>query len=107
LAVANHQHRNTAEAELIVISTLTTQLSSVFNTNQFTARQFPISSSALRRLSVHFILSYLHHHEAMSFFGFDTNLPRDRTARPAPGFSAPQDAFAALQGPGDEGEAPV
>ena len=32
----------------------------------------------------------------MSFFGFDTTLPRDRSN--APGFSAPQDAFAALEG---------
>jgi hypothetical protein len=43
----------------------------------------------------------------MSFFGFDTTLPRDRTGRPAPGFSAPQDAFAGLQGLEEEGEAPV
>jgi DNA topoisomerase 2-associated protein PAT1 len=33
----------------------------------------------------------------MSFFGFDTNLPRDRGhQQSAPGFTAPQDAFASL-----------
>jgi DNA topoisomerase 2-associated protein PAT1 len=33
----------------------------------------------------------------MSFFGFDTTLPRDRGhQKAAPGFAAPQDAFASL-----------
>ena len=33
----------------------------------------------------------------MSFFGFDTTLPRDRShQKSAPGFAAPQDAFASL-----------
>lgn len=35
----------------------------------------------------------------MSFFGFDTTLPRDRGhQKAAPGFAAPQDAFADLEG---------
>ena len=37
----------------------------------------------------------------MSFFGFDTSLPRDRGHQSnAPGFAAPQDAFASLSGRG-------
>lgn len=40
----------------------------------------------------------------MSFFGFDTTLPRDRTHQAnAPGFAQPHDAFAGLSGNG-EGE---
>jgi hypothetical protein len=36
----------------------------------------------------------------MSFFGFDTTLPRDRAhQQAAPGFAAPQDAFADLSAP--------
>lgn len=36
----------------------------------------------------------------MSFFGFDTALPRDRGQ--APGFGAPQDPFAELSGRGHD-----
>jgi DNA topoisomerase 2-associated protein PAT1 len=39
----------------------------------------------------------------MSFFGFDTTLPRDRGHNPsAPGFSQATDPFAGLSRPGDE-----
>jgi DNA topoisomerase 2-associated protein PAT1 len=39
----------------------------------------------------------------MSFFGFDTTLPRDRGHNPsAPGFSQAADPFAGLSRPGDE-----
>lgn len=44
----------------------------------------------------------------MSFFGFDTALPRDGGAqRKAPGFSAPHDAFAGLSSKAynDDGDA--
>jgi DNA topoisomerase 2-associated protein PAT1 len=39
----------------------------------------------------------------MSFFGFDTTLPRDRGHNlSAPGFSQATDPFAGLSRPGDE-----
>lgn len=39
----------------------------------------------------------------MSFFGFDTTLPRDRKV--VPGFSSQHDAFAGLEGGGDDDHA--
>lgn len=41
----------------------------------------------------------------MSFFGFDTTLPRDRGhPSSAPGFGQAQDPFAGLSGGGEDGE---
>lgn len=41
----------------------------------------------------------------MSFFGFDTSLPRDRGHNPsAPGFSQAVDPFAGFSRPNDDGD---